>query len=374
MFRFPKNFTALQFLVGLALCAAPTSALAFCYPLDYKHEHAIAVNPATNKIYAANMVFANDTCRIYDYAFQSAGVTIIDGTTNQINTVSLNFPPFTYSSSGGSLDLIAVAVNESRVDDSHLVAVIESTNNTLIILDTGLSPHVVAVNPATNRIYVTNNDNTVTVIDGATESYLGTATVGSNDSTFKHVLVVNSVTNKTYVTNGGDNTVSVIHGIIDGANKPPRTVNTVATGKHPFAVAVNTVTNRIYVTNNDNTVTIIDGATDSIINTLAVGSDNTSFKQALVVNQVTNKIYVINGNNNTVTVIDGATNTTSTLTTGITPRAIARNERTNKIYVANYGSNNVTVIDDATNTMHRSRRDTSKRLGSEPGDQQGLCD
>lgn len=200
-----------------------------------------------------------------------------------------------------------------------------------------------AVNPITNRIYVTNNDKTVTILDGVTDSILSTVAVGSDNSTFKHAIVVNPVTNKIYVTNGGDDTITVI----DGATNTTRTV---AALKHPFALAVNPVTNRIYITNNDNTITIIDGATDSIIKTLVVGSDNSAFKQALVVNTVTNKIYVINENNDTVTIIDGATNNTSTLTTRVTPRAVALNEKTNKIYVANYGSNNVTVIDGATNT------------------------
>ncbi len=39
------------------------------------------------------------------------------------------------------------------------------------VLDTGHGPSAVAVNPVTNTIYVTNHDsNTVTVIDGATNS------------------------------------------------------------------------------------------------------------------------------------------------------------------------------------------------------------
>jgi YVTN family beta-propeller protein len=232
------------------------------------------------------------------------------------------------------------ATNKRFSDDSPLIAVIDSTNNTLRIVP--ISPHRVAVNPVTNRIYVTNNHNTVTIIDGATYSVIGNLVVGSDNISFKQALVINQVTNKIYVTTGSDDTITVI----DGATNTTKTVTAL---KHPVAAAVNLATNRVYITNNDNTVTIIDGATDSIISTLAVGSDDASFKQALVVNQVTNKIYVVNGNNNTVTIIDGATYTTSTLTTGITPRAIALNEKTNKIYVANYGSNNVTVSDGATN-------------------------
>ncbi|BBJ22763.1 YncE family protein [Candidatus Nitrotoga sp. AM1P] len=345
MFKFPKNYTTLKFLAGLMLCTASASALAFCYPINYKNEHAIAVNPSSNKIYDLNGVFANNTCRIYDYEFQSSYVSVIDGATNQIDTRLnfRNFQPF----GDWSPDLIAVAVNPATnkiyVAGYRIAAVIDGKTNTLEIVPTGISPHVVAVNPITNRIYVTNNDKTVTILDGVTDSILSTVAVGSDNSTFKHAIVVNPVTNKIYVTNGGDDTITVI----DGATNTTRTV---AALKHPFALAVNPVTNRIYITNNDNTITIIDGATDSIIKTLVVGSDNSAFKQALVVNTVTNKIYVINENNDTVTIINGATNNTSTLTTGVTPRAVALNEKTNKIYVANYGSNNVTVIDGATNT------------------------
>ena len=46
------------------------------------------------------------------------------------------------------------------------------------LVDTGSQPFAVAVNPATNKIYVVNNGpNTVTVIDGATNT-TRTVTVG----------------------------------------------------------------------------------------------------------------------------------------------------------------------------------------------------
>lgn len=44
----------------------------------------------------------------------------------------------------------------------------------------GTSPFAVAVNPATNRIYVANiNSNNVTVIDGATDTVAATILVGA---------------------------------------------------------------------------------------------------------------------------------------------------------------------------------------------------
>ena len=62
-----------------------------------------------------------------------------------------------------------------------------------------------------------------------------------------------------------------------------------------------------------------------------------------------------------MTVIDGATNSTTTVSAGFSPMAVAVNPVTNKIYVANFdGSNNVTVIDGATNAT------TTVSVGTEP--------
>ncbi len=51
----------------------------------------------------------------------------------------------------------------------------------------------------------------------------------------------------------------------------------IAVGDGPFALAVNTVTNRIFVANwNGGNVSIIDGLTDQVIGSVAVGT-NSSF-------------------------------------------------------------------------------------------------
>jgi YVTN family beta-propeller protein len=66
----------------------------------------------------------------------------------------------------------------------------------------------------------------------------------------------------------------------------------------------------------------------------------------VAVNPVTDQVYVANVGSNTVAVIDGATNTvTNTVSVGTTPDAVAVNPVTDKVYVANDSSNNVTAID-----------------------------
>ena len=213
------------------------------------------------------------------------------------------------------------------------VTVIDGATNATVRVPVGLSPAFVGVNPVTNRVYVANRgDNTVTVIDGSTN---GTTVVpvGVNPAQ----LAVNAVTNKVYVANAGSNNVTVIDGATNGTSN-------VAAGVSPIGIAVNTVTNRIYVANTSSAaVTVIDGATN---NTLAVAVGSASFRVAA--NPTTNQIYVVHRSTNRVTVINGATNDTASIGVGAQPYALCVHPVTNKIYVANYSSNSVTVIDGLT--------------------------
>jgi RHS repeat-associated protein len=213
----------------------------------------------------------------------------------------------------------------------------------------------IAVNPVTNKVYVADYFNGVTVVDGTTNSSIGIAT-----STGTKSVAVNPVANKIYVTNNASNTVTVI----DGATN---STTTVATNPGPTSVAVDSYTNKIYVTNIGNTVTVIDGATNTTT-TVVVGNNNApvlfgNFLKSVAINPVTHKVYVANYSDNTVSVIDGFNNSnvftvvTDMFSTG--PNAVAVNSTTNKIYVANRTNINVTVIDGATNIPSTVQVDVS---------------
>lgn len=59
--------------------------------------------------------------------------------------------------------------------------------------------------------------------------------------------------------------------MIDGATNT--VIDTIAVGTDPIGVGVNSSSNKIYVTSEaNNTVTVIDGSTDSVIDTIAVGT------------------------------------------------------------------------------------------------------
>ncbi len=148
--------------------------------------------------------------------------------------------------------------------------------------------------------------------------------------------------------NTGSNNVSVINGATDTVT------GTIAVGSSPRGVCANPTTNRIYVGNQaGNSVTVIDGATDTVLTTITVGTN----PYRLSVNPTTNKIYVANYGSNNVSVINGATNTVSTtiaLGNNTGPLATAVNATTNKIYVANYTGNSTSIINGATDTLTKT--------------------
>src|SRR5215467_12832565 len=108
-------------------------------------------------------------------------------------------------------------------------------------------------------------------------------------------------------------------------------IATVQVGLAPRAVDVNPTTNRIYILQGDRqgmtlpgTVSVIDGATNTVTATVPVGVSACQ----LAVDPTTNKIYVTNKGEQFVTVIDGVTNNTSTVNVGPGSCSLAVNKVT----------------------------------------------
>ena len=199
----------------------------------------------------------------------------------------------------------------------------------------GSHPYGVAVNPSTNTVYVANyGSNSVSVIDGSTNTVTSTVSVGNGPSG----VAANPSTNTVYVANGGDDSVSVINGSTNAVT------TTIQVGSGPRGVAGNPWTNTVYVANfYANSVSVIDGSANTLKSSVSVGTS----PFAVDVNPLTNTVYVANSSANSVSVIDGSTNAvSSTVSVGSRPEAAAVNTSTNTIYAANAGGNSVSVIDD----------------------------
>jgi DNA-binding beta-propeller fold protein YncE len=328
----------------------------------------VAVNELTNKIYVASLgslIVGGIT----------SGITVIDGATNTATTIT--DPNWQQWSRALAVNSVTNKIYVAHNSGSNITVIDGATNSTTTVADpnaSGLHAYAIAVNPATNKIYVANNGlgnlvaspGNVTVIDGITNS---TTTVTDPNAISPADVAVNSVTNKIYVANMGNfpgHTPGNIT-VIDGATDSTTTVtDPVALGPgldtRGFGVAVNSVTNKIYVTNENGAVlqqnggvTVIDGATNSIIN---VTDPNAIGPTAVAVDSATNKIYVANrgdfpyttpnGNPGSITVIDGATNSFATIIdpNASSPDGVAVDSATSMVYVANVFSDNVTVISE----------------------------
>jgi YVTN family beta-propeller protein len=117
----------------------------------------------------------------------------------------------------------------------------------------------------------------------------------------------------------------------------------IGVGGTPSAMAVNPATGQVYVANfSSNNVSVIDGASNTVITTVPVGTQ----PEAVAVNAVNGQVYVANFSSNNVSVIDGASNTvTATVPVGNDPKAVAVNPVTGQVYVTNPDDGTVSVID-----------------------------
>ena len=227
----------------------------------------------------------------------------------------------------------------TNVKDNTVSVINGQTNTVVATIPVGSGPVTIGVNPTTKMIYVVNNgDNTVSVINGQTNNVTAIISVGNEPGG----IGVNPTTDMIYVANVKDNTVSVINGQTNNV------VSTIPVGNEPYAIGVNPTTDMIYVVNvADNTVSVINGQTNNVVATIPAG--NQPFE--IGINPTTNMIYVDNPYNNTISVINGQTNSVvSTITVG-GPIGIGINPTTNMIYVANVADNTVSVINGQTNNV-----------------------
>ena len=242
-----------------------------------------AVNVATGRIYVAGCTYTKSpvTC----------GVSVLDGNTNAvIATIPIN------ASNGIGLEGIAVnpVTNRIYVSDAtnFQVDVIDGVKNTIIanISFGQQQPLGLAVDFGTNEIIAAINGDQMAIMSGATNTILRRITVGNYNAN----AAVNSFTSLAYITNEdfAPSTVGVI-------NLKNSAVSNISTGTNPFGVAVDIFSNLVLVTNQgDGTVAIVNGKTNKKIATVSTPNCssidvNPVSRLAYVSDSVDDLVYVI---------------------------------------------------------------------------------
>jgi len=208
----------------------------------------------------------------------------------------------------------------------------------------------IAVNPATNLVYVPEGqffDAGVIVIDGNRSSpsfHQKVARIDLPNDCSPVEIAVNTVTNRVYVADDFGNRVLIVDGVTNSL------AGSVAVGPHPRRLAVNPATNRIYVSLDDGSIAVIDGNSNAIAATIQLENPN-HFAFKLAVNPITNRVYVTSLQGS-ITVVEGANNSIVTTIPGDSLRTgVALNPVTDRIYVNNLADGTVSVIRGSTNTI-----------------------
>ena len=329
------------------------SSNGYLYVADTTSNNVSVINCATNFVIKNITVGSHPICVAFDssngYVYVanccSDTVSVINGATNAVIknvTVCSNPHSFPYGVTFDSSNGYVYVMNSG----SDTVSVINGANNSVIKnITVGSSPIGAAFDSSNGYVYAANKySNSVSVINGATNTVIKTVslcfsprgigfdpsngfvyvTVGSN------VLVINSAIN------------SVVNAVSIG-------IQGTRSFLRPYGVTFDSSNGYVYVTNEgSNTVSVINGATNSVIKNITVGSrpNEAAFDSS------NGYVYVANCFSDTVSVINGANNSVvKNITVGSGPNGVTFDSSNGYVYVANYFSNNVTIINSAIDTV-----------------------
>ena len=168
--------------------------------------------------------------------------------------------------------------------------------------------------------------------------------VGCDSIHTLHLIIHHPTTTlqRAYIANYGSNTVSVI----DLASNT--VIDSITVGSGPQGVCVSPDGNRVVVSNtNSNNVSIINTADNSVISTVPIPGP-----RGIVVSPDNNKLFVLSIATNSVYVIDPLSGSImAIIPTGSYPAQCCMNSMGTRLYISNYGSNTVSVINTLTNTL-----------------------
>ena len=219
------------------------------------------------------------------------------------------------------------------------------------------SGYPLAVNPVTNLIYVVNSavgdpTGTVSVIDGETSVVVATVPVGHHP----RCVAVDPETNRLYVTHYFSRTVSVI----DGATL--RIVAVLPVRGNPLGIDIDPHLGRIYIASMADTsqggtfagVSVIDAATHDLCGLVPVGYQVPSAcgPMCVRVNSCTDLVYVGGQNPPAVSVIDGGRNCVVQSFGFEGPVFdIGVNRHTHRVYIADHTTGDLSVIDGDSHSV-----------------------
>jgi YVTN family beta-propeller protein len=227
----------------------------------HKNPIGVAVTPDGSTVYVAN--------------FQGDNLSVIDIATNTIvRTVPLGQGPGRIGPFGVAMTPDGSKLYVTNFYDNTVSVIAAATSKVLTKVPVGQNPVGVAVTPDGSKVYVANqlSPNTVAVIATASDTVVATVPVGQNPVG----VAVTPDGSKVYVANfsgGTTGSVSVINASNDMVEVPAIPVE-----QAPIGVAVTPDGSRVYVVNHvSNDVSVIDTGTNTVIDSIPVGTSPNAF-------------------------------------------------------------------------------------------------
>ncbi len=333
----------------------------------------MAVNPAASRIYVTAvgdmgldgrvLVLDGDSAKVISEIggeYSRMGGVAVNSTTNRVYVVAeseTHNPP------------------EAVTEWERILLVIDGKTNRIVstIPGVGRTPGEVAVNPTTNRVYVSDPEaDKVYVVDGDANSVMTMVTAGDSPSE----LYVNAAANRIYAVNRGDaSSISVIDGKSNGV------VDTIEFDNRTCGVSVDQDEGRTYVMGltfalerEVEVARVIEAESGSIV----ADYDKLPSCAWFTIDPRNHRAYTVDrsvdGAKWFLNIVDfqpGAVSTSppisqgtempsqelagfgvvATVHVGGGPTDIAINEKTNRIFVANRDSRELSFIDGKSNTV-----------------------
>ena len=317
----------------------------------------VSLNHRTNKIYVANQ--ANGTVSVFD-----------GGSNALISTIPID------SSAGASgaheTGPCNIVVDENYnliyvITNNGVLATVDGNTNIVLssfVFDTdntgpeGFSMAAAVLSTKTGKLYVSNTDIQVDVIDPVKQQVL--KRLPDNNA---YILTIDQAKNLIYVLNVWHSTISVIDGNTDQFTSavipvgrpavpwncfeelPTNAAACTDNGSHPDGLDIDAVNHKIYVgLQGDSATAVVDIQNNILIDTLPVGGFTAG------VDTQTHAVYTLDANYGYLGVINGLTDQIVangiSIATGFvnpnivnfnTPQGIAVDASRGKIYVADFG-------------------------------------
>ncbi len=297
----------------------------------------LAVDPVNGYVYVTNQ--------------GSSNLSVISGSEEYVvASVGLpNYAPLglTVDNRSGDVFVLGGCVGDGFCDSSRLGVVSGNTNRFVTNISTKKTIGWSGVfDPANGALYISPgagsvNDSHITVVNPS--NYTVEAEIPLSNLSYDLVynptnadLYLLSYSNLTIVSTAWDSVVGSL--TLPGGREGP--------------LVVDTTNGDVYCASNvsdTDIVTVVSGTTGTVLGTIAAGPGEA---YSMAFDPVTGDLYLATYRSGTVSILSGATNTlVSTVPVGVAPVAMAVDSVNGDVYVANSASNNVSVISGATNTV-----------------------